>query len=86
MVHDPWLRNTALEEFWKKLHSKQAVTDICESWEEVTDSCMTVVLQNLLSECANDFGGFITPINEVIDIAIIGRDLSFEDVDLENEN
>ncbi len=74
-----------LQEFWKQFNIKQAVANIHDSWEEITASCMRAVWQNILPDCANDFSGFVNPANEIIeDIATIGRDLGFDDVDAEN--
>ena len=71
-----------LQEFWKKYSIKHAIANIHDAWEEVTASSMRAVWQKIVLKCANDFTGFDTPLIDVIDdIAAIGRNLGFEEVD-----
>ena len=75
----------SLQEFWKSFNIKHAIENISLSWEEVTPKWLNGCWKKLLPECTIDFPGFETPVKNVIEeIALIGKDLGFENVDEEN--
>ncbi|XP_023223840.1 tigger transposable element-derived protein 1-like isoform X1 [Centruroides sculpturatus] len=74
-----------LPEFWKNFNIKHAIENICDSWEQVSSSCMRAVWKKLLPECANDLQFFQNPVNSTIDeIIAICEDLGFGGVNAED--
>jgi hypothetical protein len=57
--------------------------NIYKSWQEVTANTMRTVWKYLLPYCTNDLYGFENRVDAVMEeINVIGKDISFEDVDL----
>uniref|UniRef100_A0A8B9PM21 HTH CENPB-type domain-containing protein n=1 Tax=Apteryx owenii TaxID=8824 RepID=A0A8B9PM21_APTOW len=68
-----------LKTFWKEFTIRDAIKNICDSWEKVKISTLTGVWKKLIPALMDDFEGFKTSVEEVTADAVeIARELELE--------
>ncbi len=57
----------SLTDFWKNYNIRNAIENIDLAWSEITVSNMRAVWKNILPHCSNDFVGFESQVEKVVE-------------------